>query len=56
MLSYRVGKENRRQVLVFTRTRDGANRLATQLTADGINSSAIHGTNNNTFLASHCSD
>jgi ATP-dependent RNA helicase RhlE len=31
------------QVLVFTRTKHGANRLATQLERDGITSAAIHG-------------
>ncbi len=43
MLSHRIGKQNWKQVLVFTRTKHGANRLAGQLTADGINSTAIHG-------------
>jgi len=43
MLSHRIGKENWQQVLVFTRTKHGANRLAGQLTADGLNSVAIHG-------------
>ncbi len=43
MLSHRIGKENWQQVLVFTRTKHGANRLAGQLTKDGINSTAIHG-------------
>ena len=32
-----------RQVLVFTRTKHGANRLAQQLDDDGINAAAIHG-------------
>ena len=31
------------QVLVFTRTKHGANRLAQQLLADGISAAAIHG-------------
>ena len=31
------------QVLVFSRTKHGANRLATQLTKSGINAAAIHG-------------
>ncbi len=31
------------QVLVFTRTKHGANRLATQLDKDGIKAAAIHG-------------
>ncbi len=43
LLSHRIGKENWKQVLVFTRTKHGANRLAGQLTADGLNSVAIHG-------------
>jgi len=42
LLSHRIGAENWRQVLVFTRTKHGANRLAEQLTMDGLNSSAIH--------------
>ncbi len=43
LLSHLIGKGNWRQVLVFTRTKHGANRLATQLEADGLGSSAIHG-------------
>jgi len=43
MLSELIGKGNWRQVLVFTRTKHGANRLAGQLIADGIEASAIHG-------------
>ncbi len=43
LLSQRIGKEDWRQVLVFTRTKHGANRLAEQLSDDGISSSAIHG-------------
>ncbi len=43
LLSHRIGKENWRQVLVFTRTKHGANRLAQQLNDDGIHSAAIHG-------------
>jgi len=43
LLSHRIGEENWQQVLVFTRTKHGANRLAEQLTQDGIESMAIHG-------------
>jgi len=43
LLSHRIGTENWRQVLVFTRTKHGANRLAKQLSDDGITSTAIHG-------------
>ena len=43
LLSHKIGAENWRQVLVFTRTKHGANRLATQLEADGLKSAAIHG-------------
>jgi ATP-dependent RNA helicase RhlE len=43
LLSHRIGAENWRQVLVFTRTKHGANRLATQLMADGLEAAAIHG-------------
>jgi ATP-dependent RNA helicase RhlE len=43
LLSYRIGKENLRQVLVFTRTKHSANRLAEQLCDDGISATAIHG-------------
>lgn len=43
LLSYLIGSKNWRQVLVFTRTKHGANRLATQLTDDGLPAMAIHG-------------
>jgi ATP-dependent RNA helicase RhlE len=43
LLSFLIGSENWRQVLVFTRTKHAANRLATQLDKDGLNASAIHG-------------
>jgi ATP-dependent RNA helicase RhlE len=54
--AYRVAKEHKRallahliatgdwaQALVFTRTKHGANRLAEQLSRDGISTAAIHG-------------
>jgi ATP-dependent RNA helicase RhlE len=43
LLSWLIGSEDWRQVLVFTRTKHAANRLATQLEKDGLNASAIHG-------------
>jgi ATP-dependent RNA helicase RhlE len=43
LLSEQIGKGNWRQVLVFSRTKHGANRLAKQLNGDGITSLAIHG-------------
>ena len=43
MLSWLIGNGNWRQVLVFTRTKHGANRLADQLAQDGLSSAAIHG-------------
>ncbi len=43
LLSYLIGKNNWQQVLVFTRTKHGANRLTKQLTSDGITAAAIHG-------------
>ena len=43
LLSERIGKENWQQVLVFTRTKHGANRLAEQLSQDGLRAAAIHG-------------
>ncbi|MDJ0927889.1 MAG: DEAD/DEAH box helicase [Gammaproteobacteria bacterium] len=43
LLSHRIGAGNWQQVLVFTRTKHGANRLAKQLDQDGIRATAIHG-------------
>jgi ATP-dependent RNA helicase RhlE len=43
LLSEMIGRGNWQQVLVFTRTKHGANRLAKQLNQDGIESDAIHG-------------
>jgi len=43
LLSHLVKKNNWSQVLVFTKTKHGANRLASQLQRDGINADAIHG-------------
>ena len=43
LLSLLIGRNNWRQVLVFTRTKHGANRLSEQLGKDGIRAAAIHG-------------
>ncbi|MFS2223306.1 ATP-dependent RNA helicase RhlE [Pantoea sp. B65] len=43
LLSFLIGRDNWQQVLVFTRTKHGANHLAEQLNKDGITSAAIHG-------------
>lgn len=43
LLSFLIGSNNWQQVLVFTRTKHGANKLSDQLKTDGITSAAIHG-------------
>ena len=43
LLAHLVKSNDWQQVLVFTRTKHGANRLAEQLEQDGIEASAIHG-------------
>lgn len=43
LLSHLIGLENWSQVLIFTRTKHGANKLAEHLNLDGIKSAAIHG-------------
>ncbi len=43
LLAHLVKTNNWQQVLVFTRTKHGANRLAQQLDRDGIDADAIHG-------------
>jgi ATP-dependent RNA helicase RhlE len=43
LLSWLIGSNDWQQVLVFTRTKHGANRLAQQLDRDGLTSAAIHG-------------
>ena len=43
LLSHLITLGNWRQVLVFTRTKHGANRLCKQLESDGISGAAIHG-------------
>ncbi|HQR10451.1 MAG TPA: DEAD/DEAH box helicase, partial [Casimicrobiaceae bacterium] len=43
LLSHLIKSHNWHQVLVFTRTKHGANKLAEQLNDDGITALAIHG-------------
>lgn len=43
LLSHLILKEDWKQILVFTRTKHGANKLVKQLDFDGIKSAAIHG-------------
>ncbi|MBV9913045.1 MAG: DEAD/DEAH box helicase [Sinobacteraceae bacterium] len=43
LLAHLINTGNWHQVLVFTRTKHGANRLAQQLAAAGIQTAAIHG-------------
>ncbi len=43
LLSFLIGSNNWHQVLVFTRTKHGANRLTEQLQEDGLTAAAIHG-------------
>lgn len=43
LLSHLISEGDWNQVLVFTKTKHGANRLAEQLSKDGITATAIHG-------------
>ena len=43
LLSHLIGRNNWQQVLVFTRTKHGADRLSEQLEKDGLTAAAIHG-------------
>jgi ATP-dependent RNA helicase RhlE len=43
LLSYLIGSNNWQQVLVFVRTKHGADRLEKQLIQDGIRTAALHG-------------
>jgi ATP-dependent RNA helicase RhlE len=43
LLSHLVKSNNWQQVLVFTKTKHGANRLAEQLRQDGVDADAFHG-------------
>ncbi|MGZ8338806.1 MAG: DEAD/DEAH box helicase [Telluria sp.] len=48
MLAHLIKSNNWTQVLVFTRTKHGANKLVEQLGADGIGAMAIHGNKSQT--------
>jgi len=48
LLSKLISEGEWKQVLVFTKTKHGANRLTTQLESDGIQASAIHGNKSQT--------
>jgi ATP-dependent RNA helicase RhlE len=43
LMSFLIKQNNWQQVLIFTRTKHGANRLAEKLIKDGIEAAAIHG-------------
>jgi ATP-dependent RNA helicase RhlE len=43
LMSHLIQQNDWQQVLIFTRTKHGANRLAEKLVKDGIQSAAIHG-------------
>ena len=43
LLSHLIDSNDWKQLLVFTRTKHGANRLSKQLESDGISATAIHG-------------
>jgi len=48
LLSHLISSQSWKQVLVFTRTKHGANRLTEQLGKDGIHAAAIHGNKSQT--------
>lgn len=43
LLSYLIGSKNWQQVLIFTRTKQGADDLAKEMQKDGITTQSIHG-------------
>ena len=43
LISYLIGSKNWHQVLIFTRTRQGADELASEMCKDGLKTQAIHG-------------
>ena len=46
LLGFMVSRGNWKQVLVFTRTKHGANRLCERLEKDGLTAAALHGNKN----------
>ncbi len=43
LVSHMIGARNWQQVLIFTRTKQGADHLASEMVKDGLNTQAIHG-------------
>ncbi len=43
LLSWLIGSKNWKQVLVFTRTKQGADQLASEMCKDGLKTQSIHG-------------
>jgi superfamily II DNA/RNA helicase len=43
LISYLIGSKNWHQVLVFTRTKQGADELASEMCKDGLKTQSIHG-------------
>lgn len=56
LLAYCIKEENWFQVLVFSRTKHGANKLAQQLNKEGINADAFHGNKSQTQRTRALSD
>lgn len=43
LISHMIGSKNWKQVLIFTRTKQGADALAKEMCKDGLNTQSIHG-------------
>lgn len=43
LTAYQIGSQNWQQVLIFTRTKQGADELANELVKDGLSAQSIHG-------------
>ncbi len=56
LLSHLIDQGDWRQVLVFARTKHGSNRLAEQLSRDGLTATAIHGNKSQTARTRALSD